>query len=95
MSIFFVLAFLIIPLLMTSAAKYKVVHAGFSVLALLCFYIAGSIAGIAVYENNAHDTMFTTDVHHIFLNPWFLCTSAYLALYMAYILMRHVKACIE
>lgn len=53
-------------------------------LALLSFYITGSIIAAEVYRNILHGTVLTTDVHHLLLNPWFLVAGAYLGLYVPY-----------
>ncbi|MEC0372430.1 transposase [Paenibacillus chibensis] len=81
-------AFIVVPFPMTAlAVRFRVVRYALHLLALVCYYTVGSIITAAVYSNRAHDTVFTTDVHNVLLNPWFLFTGAYLGLYIPYRLL--------
>ncbi|MWV46819.1 transposase [Paenibacillus sp. HJL G12] len=77
--------FIVVPLIMTAlAVRSRTVRYIWHLLALVSFYTAGSIIAAAVYLNRTNETVFTTNVHDVLLNPWFLMTGAYLGLYIPY-----------
>ncbi|OAB32838.1 transposase [Paenibacillus glacialis] len=59
----------------------------FNVASVLCAFIFGDIAALAIYEIIKDNTVFMTNIHAIFLNPLFLITGAYLGVYFLYRLM--------
>ncbi|MGG0171376.1 transposase [Paenibacillus dokdonensis] len=80
--------FIVVPFIMTALAiRSKLVRYVLHLVALLSFYTAGSIVTTVVYMNRTHETVFTTNVHDVLLNPWFLMTGAYLGLYIPYRLL--------
>lgn len=83
-----VLGLIVLPIIMAALSGSSVMRKLFDLLALIAFYFAGALTGIAVYENYTHATMFSTDIHHIFLNFWFLLAFAYLGIYIPYCLIR-------
>jgi hypothetical protein len=87
MKLLFLLLLLIVPLIMAFVAlRSRMVTRFFHVLALLCFYSAATVIAGDVYATNAHMTTFTTEIHHFLLNGWFLYPSAYLGVYVPYVL---------
>jgi len=87
MRILFLLLLIIVPLVMVSLAlRSRMVEKIFHALALLCFYSAATVIAGDVYATNAHMTTFTTEIHHFLLNGWFLYPSAYLGVYIPYLL---------
>lgn len=87
MKLIFLLLLLIVPLIMAYVAlRSRMVTRVFHILALLCFYSAATVIAGDVYATNAHMTTFTTEIHHFLLNGWFLYPSAYLGVYIPYVL---------
>ncbi|MFL0377178.1 hypothetical protein [Paenibacillus amylolyticus] len=87
MKLVFLLLLLIVPLIMVYLAlRSRMVTRLFHILALLCFYSAATVIAGDVYATNAHMTTFTTEIHHFLLNGWFLYPSAYLGVYIPYVL---------
>lgn len=77
--------FIAVPFVMAVlAALSHTVRWIWNLLGLLSFYISGSIITADVYRNIIHETVLTTDVHDLLLNPWFLGAGAFLGLYIPY-----------
>ncbi|MEO4052983.1 transposase [Solibacillus sp. CAU 1738] len=64
----------------------------FNALAILSALIFGNIASLAIYEILKDRTVFMTNIHAIFLNPYFLITGSYLGIYIIYRLLVIIKA---
>ncbi len=80
--------FIVVPFIMAAlAVSFRPIRYIIHLLALISFYVTGSIITSAVYLNRIHETVLTTHVHHVLLNPWFLITGAYLGLYIPYRLL--------
>ena len=58
----------------------------FNLLALISALVFGNIAAVAIQNILKDDTVFMTNIHGIFLNPFFLITGAYLGVYLIYII---------
>lgn len=56
-------------------------------LAILSALVFGNIATIAIYDIIVDQTVFMTNVHGVFLNPYFLLTGAYLGVFFLYKLL--------
>ncbi|MGG4482859.1 hypothetical protein [Paenibacillus illinoisensis] len=83
----FLLLLIIVPLVMVFLAlRSRTVIKLFHALALICFYSAATVIAGDVYATNAHMTTFTTEIHHFLLNGWFLYPSAYLGVYIPFLL---------
>lgn len=83
----FLLLLIIVPLVMVFLAlRSRTVIKLFHTLALICFYSAATVIAGDVYATNAHMTTFTTEIHHFLLNGWFLYPSAYLGVYIPFLL---------
>lgn len=81
------LLLIIVPLVMVFLAlRSRTVIKLFHTLALICFYSAATVIAGDVYATNAHMTTFTTEIHHFLLNGWFLYPSAYLGVYIPFLL---------
>ncbi|OIK15961.1 transposase [Bacillus sp. MUM 116] len=50
--------------------------------------IFGNIASLSIYEIIKDNTVFMTNIHSIFLNPFFLLTGGYLGIYILYRLIK-------
>ncbi|WP_418040192.1 hypothetical protein [Paenibacillus xylanilyticus] len=83
----FLLLLIIVPLVMVFLAlRSRTVIKLFHTLALICFYSAATVISGDVYATNAHMTTFTTEIHHFLLNGWFLYPSAYLGVYIPFLI---------
>lgn len=56
----------------------------FNTIALISAVIFGNIAATSIYQVIIDNTIFMTEIHAIFLNPFFLITGAYLGVYIIY-----------
>lgn len=89
MTILILLASIILPILMViTAKKWDKAEFIFHVVAVISTIIFGNIAAVSVYEILHDKTVFMTNIHGIFLNPFFLMTSSYLGLYLIYQLLK-------
>lgn len=85
MLIWLIAGFIVVPFVMAAlAALSRTVRWIWHLLAVISFYISGSIAAAAVYRNIVHQTVLTTNVHDLLLNPWFLVSGSFLGLYIPY-----------
>ncbi|PLS02458.1 transposase [Neobacillus cucumis] len=88
MKILLILGSIFIPLLMVVLQrKWLKSQKFFHLAAILSALIFGNISSTAIYNIIKDDTVFMTNIHSIFLNPFFLITGAYLGLYVLYILI--------
>ncbi len=89
MTAILVLASILLPLAMFYLCKkWAMLHVVFHVTALVSTLIFGNIAAVAVYQIIRDQTVFMTNIHAIFLNPFFLISSAYFGLYIIYQLLN-------
>jgi hypothetical protein len=72
--------------MMTLQKKWPRVRFYFHLVAFLSALIFGNISAFAIYDIIIDDTVFMTNIHAIFLNPFFLLTGAYLGVYFLYTL---------
>ncbi|WP_226669799.1 transposase [Metabacillus litoralis] len=88
MNIVFILGSIATPILMVVLYKisYKF-QIYFHILAFLSVLIFGNIASIAIHNIIKDDKVFMTNIHGVFLNPYFLCTGAYLGIYLLYLII--------
>lgn len=66
---------------------FKKTRIFFNCAAVLSAIIFGNIASLAIYEILKDQTVFMTNIHAIFLNPYFLLTGGYLGVYILYRLL--------
>lgn len=89
MTAILVLASILLPLTMFYLRKkWAMLHAVFNVIALVSMLVFGNIAAVAVYQIIRDNTVFMTNIHAIFLNPFFLMTSSYFGIYIIYQLLN-------
>lgn len=89
MKFFIVLASILLPVLMVfSAKRWNKVERIFNWVALVSSITFGNIAATSVYEILKDNTVFMTNIHGIFLNPYFLITGSYLGIYLIYQLLH-------
>lgn len=91
MKMVFLLLLILVPLAMAFIAlRSKWAARLFHLLAILCFYSAATVIASDVYATNSHMTTFTTEIHQFLLNGWFLVPSAYLGVYIVYLLWMNL-----
>lgn len=89
MEVLLVLASILIPLIMFYLQKkWNRLHFIFNLVALISTLIFGNIAAESIYQIIKDKTVFMTNIHAIFLNPYFLITGSYLGLYIIYLLLK-------
>ncbi|WP_053362276.1 hypothetical protein [Bacillus sp. FJAT-27251] len=59
----------------------------FNSLAVLSALVFGNIAALAIHEIIEDNTVFMTNIHGLFLNPFFLMAGVYLGVYFLYRLL--------
>ena len=91
MKIILVLSSIIIPIVMIALQwkwfKFQII---FDIIALFAALIFGNIASIAIYHIIKDNTVFMTNIHGLFLKPFFLLTGAYLGVYLLYSLVLRI-----
>ncbi|MEN1990680.1 hypothetical protein [Paenibacillus hubeiensis] len=93
MKLVFLLLIVIVPILMFwLARRIAFLERLFHVLALLSFYSMAAVIAGDVYATNAHNTTFTTDIHHLLLDGWFLFPAAYLGVYAPYLIWMCLRS---
>ncbi|MCM3784627.1 hypothetical protein M3231_16815 [Neobacillus mesonae] len=82
--------FLILPLFLSALSLlFKPLVRTLHFLALLCFYAAGVCLLLAVYHTNMNGMTFTTQIHHILLDPLFVIPIGYLGIYIPYLIITY------
>ncbi|GHI00976.1 transposase [Neobacillus kokaensis] len=88
MKILLILGSIVIPILMiVLQRKWKKLQTFYHFAAILSALIFGNIAALAILEIIKDHTVFMTNIHGVFLNPYFLFTGAYLGVYLLYTLV--------
>lgn len=89
MSTFLVLASILLPLAMFFLQKkWAGLHFIFNFTAIVSMIVFGSIASVSIYEIINDKTVFMTNIHAVFLNPFFLIAGSYLGIYIIYQLLN-------
>jgi hypothetical protein len=82
-----VLGIVLIPIIMSGTHwiwhRLRLVYDVFAILSAIVSFSAASTTIYSVIKNN---TIFMTTIHALFINPFFLIPSAYLGLYVIYLL---------
>ncbi|RTQ91338.1 transposase [Lysinibacillus telephonicus] len=93
MKIFLIVGSIVIPIVMVVLQrKWWKHHIFFNLAALISALIFGNIASIAIFNIIKDNKVFMTNIHSVFLNPFFLITGAYLGLYLLYtIILRSLN----
>lgn len=86
-----VISTIILPLIMyflhrKSDVLRKLFHLAAFILAIV---FANSVA-LTIYETWIHDAVYTTSIHGILLNPYFLIPGAYLGIFFIYKLFSFI-----
>lgn len=88
MKILLVSGSVILPLLMFYLEKKTLrLRNIYNFIAILAILVFGNIASLSIYNIIKNERVFMTDIHAIFLNPFFLISGAYLGVYIIYRLL--------
>lgn len=68
--------------------RWKKAAVLYHLLAVICSVIAGINISITTIQVILHNQVFTTAFHGIFINLWFILSSAYLIMYLIYSLIE-------
>lgn len=68
--------------------RWKSFGVVFHLLAFMAALVFGNIASLSIYQIIKDNTVMMTNIHAIFLNPFFLITGAYIGVYFLYQLIR-------
>ncbi|SFS69959.1 hypothetical protein [Paenibacillus sp. 453mf] len=82
--------FLILPFILSAISLlFKPIQRVLHFIALFCFYAAGICLLISVYHTNMSGMTFTTQIHHILLDPLFVIPAAYLGIYIPFLIITY------
>lgn len=88
MKILLVLGSVIIPVIMyiiqNHWQRFRLVFNWIAIIATLVF---GNIASLSIYQVIKDNTVLMTNIHAVFLNPFFLITGSYIGVYIIYRLL--------
>jgi len=85
MKLLIILGSVVGPIIMVYLQKlWPRIEPLYHVLAYISVLVFGNIAALAIYGIIRDKTVFMTEIHGIFLNPWFLLTGSYLGVYLVY-----------
>jgi len=88
MKIILVALSIVIPLLMYYIHhKQPKINMLYHLIALIAVITFGNIAALSIYQIINEKTVFTMDIHGLFLNPLFLLSGAYIGVYLLYQLL--------
>jgi len=84
-------AFIAVPFVMAGLAhRNRALATALHLLAVLSFFVAGSIFAAVMYEVVKQGTQLTSQIHAVFLYPSFLIAGAYIGVYIPYRLLREL-----
>lgn len=82
---------MIVPLLMYFLQrKWATFRLVFDVIAIISVLVFGNIASLSIYQIIKDNTVLMTNIHAVFLNPFFLITGAYMGIYIIYLLLIRI-----
>lgn len=88
MKLLLVVMSILLPITMYVLQRFfRKIRILFNFAAILSTLIFGNIASFAIYEILKDQTVFMTNIHAVFLNPYFLLTGGYLGIYILYRLL--------
>ncbi|ASK61213.1 transposase [Virgibacillus phasianinus] len=88
MRIFLIAGSIILPLVMFFLQKYRIkFRLIFNLGAILSTLVFGNIASLSIYQIIKDNTVLMTNIHAVFLNPFFLITGSYIGIYILYLLL--------
>ncbi|KMY51476.1 hypothetical protein [Peribacillus loiseleuriae] len=88
MDSFLVLASIVFPISMFILQKFWMkFRLIFNIGAIISTLIFGNIASLSILEIIKNKSVFMTNIHAVFLNPFFLFTGAYIGIYILYQLL--------
>lgn len=91
MNTLIIAGFILFPFVLSGLSLlYRPLQRIFHFIALFCIYLAGISLLIAIYQTNVDGTTFTTQVHHILLDPLLLIPGAYLGIYVPFLIITYL-----
>ncbi|WP_160035938.1 hypothetical protein [Paenibacillus sp. An7] len=91
MNTLMIAGFILFPFVLSGLSLlYKPLQRLLHFIALFCIYLAGISLLLAVYHTNASGTTFTTQVHHILLDPMLLIPAAFLGIYIPFLIITYL-----
>ncbi|MFD2749833.1 transposase [Virgibacillus siamensis] len=89
MKILLIIGSIVFPILMYFAQKrWKKLQIFINWAAVIAALIFGNITSLSVYQIIKDKTVMMTNIHAVFLNPYFLIAGAYLGVYFLYLLLK-------
>lgn len=61
----------------------------YNVCSLIALLVFGNISSLTIYKIIQENKVFMTDIHGVFLNPFFLLSGAYIGVYTLYRLLKY------
>ncbi|WP_211747123.1 hypothetical protein [Paenibacillus sp. Marseille-Q4541] len=91
MNTLMIAGFILFPFVLSGLSLlYKPLQRLLHFIALFCIYLAGITILLAVYQTNANGTTFTTQVHHILLDPLLVIPGAFLGIYVPFLIITYL-----
>ncbi|WP_099157144.1 transposase [Virgibacillus ndiopensis] len=88
MKIVLIFGIILLPLIMFFAQKYLIkFRLIFNIGALISTFVFGNITSLSIYQIIKDNTVLMTNIHAVFLNPFFLITGSYMGVYILYRLL--------
>ncbi|TDK59387.1 transposase [Bacillus salipaludis] len=88
MKILLILGSIVIPIFMIILQrKWVKIQNLYNLVAIISALIFGNIASIGILNIINDGTVFMTNIHALFLNPFFLMTGGYLGVYLLYLIV--------
>lgn len=82
-----ILGIVVIPVIMSGTSlTWRRLRIIYDVLAVVSAIVSFSAASITIYSVIKSNTVFMTTIHALFVDPFFLIPSAYLSVYVIYLL---------
>lgn len=92
MKLLLVIGIILLPfVMMILQMLFPKLRSIFNMLAIISIIVFGSISSTAIYTIIRDKTVFMTNIHGLFLNPFFNLVGSYLGLYLIYRLMLITK----
>src|SRR5690554_2311222 len=85
MKILLVIGSIIVPAMMFFIQRYwRAFRLVFNLLAIIATLVFGNIASLSIYQVIKDNMVLMTNIHSIFLNPFFLISGSYIGIYFIY-----------
>ncbi|WP_174612862.1 transposase [Virgibacillus ihumii] len=89
MKVLMIIGSIVFPILMYFAQKrWKKLRTFLNWAAVIAALVFGNITSLSVYQIIKDKTVMMTNIHAVFLNPFFLISGAYLGVYIIYWMLK-------